>query len=263
MSTDSISLKVTLVQSDLKWENSGYNLSLFTDRINSIALPTDLIILPELFTTGFTMNVSRVSEGMSGESVKWMKKMSRSMKACITGSLLIREQGQFFNRLIWMKPSGQYSTYDKRHLFRMGEEHVHYAAGNKRLIADLHQWKIRPLICYDLRFPVWSRNLSDYDLLIYIANWPASRMSVWETLLKARAIENQCFVIGLNRIGIDGMGLNYSGDSLVIDYKGNIIKQLPENKNETETITLSLSELREFREKFPVYLDGDKFEILL
>jgi predicted amidohydrolase len=255
-------LKVTLVQSDLKWENSGYNLSLFADRIKSIALPTDLIILPELFTTGFTMNVSRVSEGMSGDSVKWMKKMARSMKACITGSLLIREQGHYFNRLIWMKPSGQFLTYDKRHLFRMGDEHVHYAAGNKKLIADLNQWKIRPLICYDLRFPVWSRSLSDYDLLIYIANWPAPRISVWETLLKARAIENQCFVIGLNRIGIDGMGLNYSGDSLVIDYKGNIIKQLPENKNKTETITLSLSELKEFREKFPVYLDGDKFAIL-
>lgn len=255
-------MKVTLVQTDLKWENSTGNLILFADRIENIPLPTDLIVLPELFTTGFTMNVSSVAEGMSGDSVKWMKKMARSMNACITGSILINEQGSYFNRLIWMKPTGQYLTYDKRHLFRMGEEHVHYAAGNNKLIAKLRKWKIRPLICYDLRFPVWSRNLSDYDLLIYIANWPTSRQSVWETLLKARAIENQCYVIGLNRIGTDGMGIQYSGDSLVIDYKGNIMKQLPANTNMTETVTLNLSALKDFRKKFPVYLDADKFEIL-
>jgi omega-amidase len=262
MNIDQLSLKVTLVQSEIAWEESNNNLSEFGKLINSITVPTDLIVLPELFTTGFTMNVSSVAEGMSGNSVKWMRKMARSLQACITGSLLINEKGHYFNRLLWMKPAGQYSTYDKRHLFRMGEEHLHYSAGENKLIVELRQWKIRPLICYDLRFPVWSRNLSDYDLLIYIANWPSSRRIVWETLLRARAIENQCYVIGLNRIGKDGMGINYSGDSQVIDFKGNIMKLLPANTKITETVTLNLQELKEFRKKFPVYLDADKFEVL-
>lgn len=262
MNIDSLSMKVTLVQSDIEWEKSNNNLREFGKLIKSVTEPTDLFILPELFTTGFTMNVSSFAEGMSGNSVKWMSNIARSLKVYLTGSLLINEQGRYYNRLLWMKPTGQYFTYDKRHLFRMGEEHLHYSAGESKLIVELHRWKIRPLICYDLRFPVWSRNLSDYDLLIYVANWPSSRRTAWETLLKARAIENQCYVIGLNRIGKDGMGITYSGDSQVIDFKGNILKLLRANTKTTETVRLNLQELREFRKKFPVYLDADKFEIL-
>jgi omega-amidase len=261
MDKESMSLKVTLIQADLKWESMNENLKYFTKQIEKIAFPTDLVILPELFTTGFTMNVSTVSEEINGESVKWMREMARSMQVHIIGSLLIKEQEKYYNRLIWMKPTGHYLAYNKRHLFRMGEEHLYYTAGTDKLIVHLHKWKIRPLICYDLRFPVWSRNVSDYDLLIYIANWPSSRISVWEILLRARAIENHCYLIGLNRIGTDGMGMNYSGDSLVIDYKGNIIKKLPCNKDISETVTLDLGELKEFRKKFPVHLDADKFKI--
>jgi len=239
------------------------NLKYFTQCLEKITLQTDLIVLPELFTTGFTMNVSSFAEDITGNSIKWMKKIARSMQVCITGSLLIKEQEKYYNRLIWMKPTGQYLAYNKRHLFRMEGEQLHYAAGTSKLIVNLQKWRIRPLICYDLRFPVWSRNISDYDLLIYIANWPSSRISVWETLLKARAIENQCFTIGLNRIGTDGTGINCCGDSMVIDYKGNIIKRLPRNKDMTETVTLDLKKLNDFRKKFPVYLDADRFEIIV
>ncbi|KPK86370.1 MAG: amidohydrolase [Bacteroides sp. SM23_62_1] len=259
---ESHSLRITLIQSDIIWENPSANLRLLADRIENSKSSTDLIILPELFTTGFTMNVSSLAEEISGVSVEWMKKLSRSMKVCLTGSLLIKEQNCYFNRLIWMKPTGHYLTYDKRHLFRMGEEHLNYSAGKNKLIVRLKKWNIRPLICYDLRFPVWSRNVSDYDLLIYTANWPSSRQSVWETLLKARAIENQCYVIGLNRIGKDGMSINYSGDSMVIDYTGNIIRQLPANTSVSETVKLDFKKLLEFRKKFPAYLDADTFEII-
>ncbi len=255
-------LFVTIVQSKLYWENVDRNLSHFSDIISKIEGYTDLIVLPEMFSTGFSMDTDKLSETMNGKAIDWMKTMSSERNCDIVGSVIISENGNAYNRLIWMKPDGNFFSYDKRHLFRMGDEHIKYTQGNKRTIVELKGWKIFPLICYDLRFPVWSRNSGDYDVLIYIANWPSSRSEVWKTLLKARAIENQSYVIGVNRIGNDAMGLSYSGDSAVIDHKGDVLSNISENEETIETIKISHNELSVFREKFPVALDADKFEII-
>ena len=268
-------LSVTIIQTDLFWENSTANLANLEEKIAQISLITDLIILPEMFTTGFTMNAKSVAEPMNYITFKWLKQQAKRTQAVITGSFIVKEGGHFFNRLIWMRPDGSFETYDKRHLFRMGEEDKTFTAGKKRLIVELKGWRICPLICYDLRFPVWSRNnilknseprtlnpeLS-YDLLIYVANWPRVRSQVWDTLLKARAIENQSYCIGVNRVGKDGMGLDYSGNSAIIDFKGNQLFF----QNDSEVIhnqILSKKKLEDFRNKFPAYLDADGFEIIL
>ena len=280
-------LSVTLIQTNLFWENPTANLANLEEKIAQISLPTDLIILPEMFNTGFTMNVKEVAEPMNFTTFKWIKQQAKRVQAVITGSFIVKEGEQYFNRLIWMRPDGSFEIYDKRHLFRMGGEHHNFAGGSKRLIVELKGWRICPLICYDLRFPVWSRNFQEekkskeikeniipnnsnllfessslnYDLLIYVANWPAVRSQVWDTLLQARAIENQSFCIGVNRVGSDGMGLNYTGNSAVIDFKGNPIFYQKDSEIIKSQI-LNKEELDDFRAKFPAYLDADDFEII-
>jgi len=252
-------LRVTIVQPTLTWEDVDANLAMFTNKLAPAS--TDLIVLPEMFSTGFTMNVSKVGEGMDGKALQWMKKISAEKKCVVTGSLVIKENDHFYNRLIWMKPDGAYEKYDKRHLFRMGEENQTYTAGKDKIIVSLKGWKICPLVCYDLRFPVWSRNSVGYDCLIYVANWPEVRSYAWNHLLIARAIENQSYVIGVNRVGKDGNDMPHSGDSAVINAKGLIISKTKPNEESVETVVLSYKELEEFRKAFPVAMDADKFKL--
>ncbi|MEA3316740.1 MAG: amidohydrolase [Bacteroidota bacterium] len=255
-------LNITLIQTELFWEDAQKNRDDIGKKISSIPNNTDIIILPEMFTTGFSMNVSKLAEKFKGETFDWLQKSAKEKDSLIIGSLIVEENKNFYNRLIAMFPNGNYEYYDKRHLFRMGNEHTNYSGGNDRLILNYKGWRIYPLICYDLRFPVWSRNTDNYDILIYIANWPKSRSFVWKHLLIARALENQSYVAGVNRIGTDGQNLNYSGDSMLINAKGEIINALEANKNTESTFTIKYSELKKFREKFPVALDADNFKIL-
>lgn len=253
-------LSVTLIQSALYWENPTANLAMFEEKIAQITTPTDLIVLPEMFSTGFTMN-TQVAEPMNFTTFKWMKQQAKQTKAVVLGSVMIHENGKNFNRLIWMQPDGNYQYYDKRHLFRMGEEHLYFTEGNSRLITELKGWKICPLICYDLRFPVWARNVNQaYDVLIYVANWPAARSHPWNTLLLARAIENQSYTIGVNRVGTDGKDYAFSGDSAAINYKGEYL-YYQKDQEEVHTVVLSKQDLVNFRTQFPAYLDADSFVI--
>ena len=254
-------LKVSLVQPDLVWEKTEENLALLEIMIRKIKTPTDLIILPEMFPTGFSMNTASLAEDMNGSSMKWMKNMAASHSACLTGSIMIKEGPNYFNRLVFMHPSGKFSVYDKRHLFRMGKENEYYKPGEQNVILELNGWKIKPLICYDLRFPVWSRNRMDYDMLIYVASWPESRIEVWEALLKARAIENHSYVIGVSRVGKDGNNLNHTGESMVYDFRGRQILKLPANIETTGTVSLNMEALAKFRSAFPVWKDADKFTL--
>lgn len=256
------SLYVSCIQADLVWENKEANLNLFENIINNLPRDSEIVILPEMFTTGFTMNSEKLAEPFQGDSYTWMAKQAALSGKIIIGSFIIREKENNYNRLVAMFPDGNYYTYDKRHLFRMGKENEHYKKGEKRLVFKFKDWNICPLVCYDLRFPVWSRNRNDYDVLIYIANWPKPRSEVWKSLLIARAIENQAYVIGVNRVGSDGEGLYYSGDSMIINPKGQIISLAKENKQDVIHARLSLDDLNEFKSKFPVYLDADDFEIL-
>ena len=267
-------LTITGIQTNLHWEDKEANLKMFEEKILSIKQPTEIVVLPEMFSTGFSMKPGLLAETMEGETVQWMKKVAAQKKIILTGSMITSQaavggQIDYYNRLIWMMPNGQSGYYDKRHLFAYGDEDNHYSSGNKRLIASVKGWKINLLVCYDLRFPVWSRqqlttnslqkNL-EYDLLIYVANWPERRIHAWKTLLQARAIENQCYVVGVNRVGDDGMQIHYSGDSMVIDPLGEI---LYEKKNEEDifTITLDKSHLDNVREKFPFWKSADSFRI--
>lgn len=250
-------LKVTLIQTSLFWENIESNISLFDEKIDGIRDETDLIVLPEMFTTGFSMNAEKLAQDMRGTSVKWLREKSRSRQTDITGSMIIRENGKYFNRLLWAKPDGTLLHYDKRHLFRLtGEEKV-YSAGDKNITVELKDWRIRPFICYDLRFPCWTRNFNNsYDVAIFIANWPEKRTSHWKTLLPARAIENQCYIIGVNRVGEDGNGYYHSGDSSVIDPIGNIIFR-KQGEESVYTALLSYPALKEYRKSFPAWMDAD------
>lgn len=258
-------LIVTLIQSEIYWHNIDANLGMFEEKIWTIGEKTNLILLPEMFTTGFTMEAGQFAEPMNGKTFRWMKQQAAQTKAVVAGSYIVREHGQYFNRLIWMEPDGNYSYYDKRHLFRMAAEQQVYSAGNQRLIKNVNGWNVCPLICYDLRFPAWSRNkwLPDqerleYDLLIYVANWPEKRINAWDILLQARAVENQCYVIGLNRTGKDGKEIKYNGHSVVVNPKG--WKSLfTEDKEAVRTISLDYRKMRDFRKKFPAYLDADAF----
>lgn len=256
-------LTVALIQTALYWESPTANLAMLEEKIAAIDQQIDLIVLPEMFTSGFTMNPAQVAEPMNLTTFKWLKQMAAQTGAVVTGSFVVQADGKFFNRLIWMQPDGQFDYYDKRHLFRMSNEHAHYTAGERRIIKEWKGWRICPLICYDLRFPVWSRNTDvAYDLLLYVANWPAPRRHHWNTLLQARAIENQAFVLGINRVGKDNNGFEYAGDSVVIDCKGEII----ERADATEQIiiqTFDKAPLDDYRARFPAYLDADKFEIHL
>ena len=259
-------LTITTIQSNLFWEDKTANLQMLQQKIDSIEEKTEIIILPEMFTTGFSMQAEQLAETMDGETVEWMKTISNKNGIVLTGSVMIEDAGKYYNRLIWMLPNGQYGYYDKRHLFAYGEEDQHYSAGKKRLIASVKGWKINLQICYDLRFPVWARQkpeegLAEYDLLIYVANWPERRSHAWKTLLCARAIENQCYVVGVNRVGDDAKNIHYSGNSLVIDPMGQVLYHMADEED-VNTITLSKEKLEEVRTKFPFLNDADDFTIL-
>jgi omega-amidase len=256
------SLTITIIQSDLHWENKAANLAMFSKKINGIKEKTEIIILPEMFSTGFSMRSKTLAETMDGETVAWMKKTAAEKKAIITGSIIAEENGKYFNRSIWMLPNGEFGHYDKRHLFAFAEEDKFYSPGEKRLVASVKGWKINLLICYDLRFPVWARQTgeAEYDLLICVANWPERRIHAWKTLLQARAIENQCYVAGVNRIGDDGNDIHYSGDSMIIDPLGEILYQRADEED-VFTFTLQKEKLEEVRNKFPFLKDADNFFI--
>lgn len=260
-------LKITLLQSDLYWEEIDANLSAFEEKIWQIGQGTDVIVLPEMFTTGFTMNAPALGEHMNMRTFRWMRQMADQTGALILGSFIAKVHDKFYNRLLWMEPGGNYKTYDKRHLFRMAAEQKTYAAGESLLIGEWKGWRICPLICYDLRFPVWSRNTYDavskrmnYDLLIYVANWPTARVEAWSSLLKARAIENLSYVVGVNRVGVDGNSIEYNGNSAIIGPKGEVIFS-SEGVEAIKTLELNANSLQAFRDKFPAYLDADDFSI--
>ncbi len=264
-------LTVSLIQSSLHWENAVDNLKMFSQKIESLPA-TDIIVLPEMFNTGFSMQSEKLAEAPLGPTFNWMKQAAANKNAAIVGSVITKENNAFYNRLYWVNPDGTFYTYDKRHLFRMAGEHHHFSAGTKRLVVEYKGLKIMPLICYDLRFPVWSRNQNkvnadrtqnqpEFDLQIFVANWPAPRAQAWSSLLIARAIENQCFVIGVNRVGEDGNQIPYSGHSALIDPKGEVIGDFESFQDASITKTIDLAELNAFREKFPVGLDSDRFKI--
>lgn len=255
-------LTITLVQQDIFWENPTANRAQLEEQLHDLDSCGDLILLPEAFTTGFSVkNVSEHAETMNLHTHKWMKQIAAQMNAAIGGSFFVKEDKNIFNRFVLVHPDGSTEHYDKKHLFRMGEEAESLSSGGNRLIFRLKGWRICPLICYDLRFPVWSRNKDlAYDLLVYVANWPSQRQEVWDTLLKARALENQAYVAGVNRVGKDGENIEYIGGSTLIDFKGKVQLQLGDKEGISQ-ITLKKSELDNFREKFPVYLDFDGFTL--
>ncbi len=256
-------LKITVIQADLVWEDIEANLAGFDTAIDTVENGTHLIVLPEMFTTGFSMNPADLAQDMSGSSIVWLQEKSRQKNVDLVGSVIVKEDDKFFNRLVWTKPAGEILTYDKKHLFRMAGEEKVYSAGHKNITVELHGWNIRPFICYDLRFPIWTRNLNNqYDVAVFVANWPARRAGHWKLLLQSRAVENQCFVVGVNRVGTDGNGLPYSGDSSIIDPWGNILFQRP-NTECTYTTTLSYDVLEQCRESFPFWMDADHDLILL
>jgi len=236
---------------------------MFGEKISALKEATDLIVLPEMFSTGFTMNASALAEPVHGESVEWMRHTAAKKKCVVTGSLIISENGNFYNRLIWMKPDGNFYHYDKRHLFRLAHEEKTFTSGESKLIVELNGWKIFPLVCFDLRFPVWSRRTKDsgYDVLLYVANWPERRVTAWNQLLIARAIENQCYAVGVNRVGNDGNSIYHSGESAVINYKGENICGINPHEEIIETVELHKEELQEFRSSLPFLEDADSFTI--
>ncbi len=279
-------LTITGIQSTLHWEDKKANLQMFEEKILSVSQPTEIVVLPEMFSTGFSMQPKKLAETMEGETVQWMKQIAAKKKIILTGSVIIENEGNYYNRLVWVLPGGQFGYYDKRHLFAYGDEDQHYTPGKKRLIASVKGWKINLLVCYDLRFPVWSRQASavippqpraassfsggakkgqqntlEYDLLIYVANWPEKRVHAWTTLLRARAIENQCYVIGVNRTGEDGNKIHYTGESMAIDPMGEILHH-KKDEEDVFTVTLDKSHLEKIREKFPFWKDADQFKII-
>ncbi|TKG97140.1 amidohydrolase [Puteibacter caeruleilacunae] len=255
------SLTFALVQVDLAWEKKDQNLKHIEELMKDHIKNADVIALPEMFSTGFSMASSTLAESMSGPTIAWMAKQASTYDALICGSLIVKENDDYYNRMVWVYPTGEMGCYDKRHLFRMGNENQHFSSGNKRKVISWRGWRICPQICYDLRFPVWSRNRNDYDVLMYSANWPASRDDVWSTLLKARALENQSYVVGVNRIGCDQMGVDYVGDSLIFDFKGARLNSDSLNDEIVQEVTFCKEDLEDFRAKFPVLKDADDFEI--
>ena len=271
-------LTITGVQSDLHWESKKANLEMFEQKIFSISQPTEIIVLPEMFSTGFSMQPEKLAETMDGQTLQWMRQVAAKKKVILTGSLIIKDSSPslqngselYYNRLVWVLPNGEIGHYDKRHLFAYGQEDQHYTAGKKRLIASVNGWRVNLLVCYDLRFPVWSRQSPppsgeagrgpEYDVLIYVANWPEKRVQAWTTLLRARAIENQSYVIGVNRTGNDGEQIHYSGESMAIDPMGEVLYQ-KKNEEDIFTVTLNKSSLEKAREKFPFWKDADRFRI--
>lgn len=254
-------INITLVQTPLHWQDPAANRQLLAEKLSRLEQGSDLVVLPEMFTTGFSMAAPELAETMSGPTLCWLAKQARKHQVVITGSLIITDQGKYYNRLIWMRPDGSYAHYDKRHLFRMAGEHDTFAPGQDRLIVGLKGWRICPLVCYDLRFPVWSRNQDQaYDLLVYVANWPEKRSLAWKTLLQARAIENLSYVVGVNRSGEDGKGICYAGDSLVVAPDGNILCH-QSHREPVKTVRLERRQLDAFRAGFPAHLDADSFQL--
>ncbi len=254
-------MKTALIQTSLFWENPNKNRVYITEKINSISQYVDLIVLPEMFTSGFTMNPRTAAETMKGETISWLKEIAKTKNCAITGSLVIEENGNYYNRLVFVFPSGEIYHYDKRHLFTLAGEDKVYTSGKDKLIVDYKGFKICPLICYDLRFPVFSRNVEDYDVLIYVANWPKPRVNAWDILLKARAVENMSYVIGVNRIGVDENNLEYVGHSQAIDFLGNFIQE-PHQTEEIFIVELNKEQLLETRKKLAFLNDKDEFTLL-
>jgi omega-amidase len=254
-------MNISVIQSDIVWEDKSRNFQNLTELISPLFNKTDIVILPEMFNTGFSMNPSQLSELQSGETFGWMKSIADKGNLGVCGSYIVKENENFFNRWVFVSSESEKWHYDKRHLFSMGGEDRLFSAGKERLIFTYRGAKISPYICYDLRFPVWSRNRNEFDLMIYSANWPESRKDVWNTLLKARAIENQCYVAGSNRTGTDGTGIKYSGESMIINPRGEIIASAGSETECAVSAGLSLIELSDFRKKFPVLNDADDFKI--
>lgn len=256
-------LRISLVQTPLAWHDPGANRSALERLVMPHAGATDLVVLPEMFTTGFTMAPREVAESPAGPTLEWMLHLAARVDAAVTGSVATKEDGRYLNRLLWVEPDGRRAHYDKRHLFRMTREHEHYTAGRRRLIVEWRGFRVCPLVCYDLRFPVWSRNrrIAPYDLLLYVANWPAARRTAWQRLLPARAIENLCYVAGVNSTGTDGTGVAYAGDSAVHDWRGDALLGMG-SETAVGAVTLDGAALARFREKFPAQLDADDFELL-
>lgn len=259
-------LKVTTIQSNLIWNDFQANLEAFDEKLNSLNEETDIIVLPEMFNTGFVVEPETVDEIASFTSLEWMVNNAKKFDTVICGSMIVHENSNYYNRFYWVEPNGIVKKYDKRHLFSLGNEHLKFSPGEEIIIINYKGWKIKPLVCYDLRFPIWAKNtyalgVYEYDLLIYVANWPAARSHAWKSLLVARAIENQSYVVGVNRIGKDGRGTHHAGFSRVVEPKGELISEEVENMESSQTIILSASELAEYRKKFTVGLDWDEFTI--
>lgn len=257
------SLLITLIQPHMAWEDKAANLAHYQALIVGIEGPKEIVVLPEMFTTGFSMAPERLAETMEGNTLRWMRDMARQHRIILCGSFIVEENGSYFNRLIWMQPDGHFSHYDKRHLFAFASEDRHYNPGERKLIVQVKGWRICPLVCYDLRFPVWARNVpgSEYDVLLYVANWPERRSLAWKTLLQARAIENQAYCIGANRVGVDGKGIAYSGDSSAFGPLGEALWQCTQHEA-VHTVMLSRTMLEEARSHFPFLRDADKFLIV-
>jgi predicted amidohydrolase len=254
-------LNIAIIQADLAWENIEKNLNLFSKKIDLIGKNVDLIVLPEMFSTGFSMNAENLAEPPQGPAFKWMQEIARSRNVAVTGSVIVKDNNNYFNRLYFVFPDTTFKTYDKRHTFTLAREDKTYTAGNERLVVEYKGWKICPLICYDLRFPVWARNTVDYDLLIYVANWPEARIQAWDILLQARAIENMSYCIGVNRTGFDGNMYRYNGHSAIYDCLG---KPLFKNDGEaefTQVLSLEKSHVSETREKLKFLQDRDSFSL--
>ncbi len=254
-------LRVTLVQTELAWQDPAANRRNLAAHFRGLVGHTDLVVLPEMFSTGFSMDAEALAEDMDGPTVGWMREEAASLGCVVTGSLIVRDGDRRYNRLVWARPDGSLAHYDKRHLFRMTDEQRHYTSGDRRLVVEVKGWRVCPLICYDLRFPVWSRSRDDYDVLLYVANWPQRRAHAWSTLLRARAIENLCYVAGVNRVGKDGNGATYRGDSVALDFLGQPLSSEGGGER-VETAVLDLESLQAYRRSFPAQLDADRFELL-
>ncbi|RXJ52192.1 amidohydrolase [Gelidibacter gilvus] len=254
-------LNIALIQTELVWENPKQNRGNLSKKIDTLVDPVDIIVLPEMFTSGFTMNPSHVAETMQGETISWLKTLAANKQSAITGSMVIKENDHYYNRMVFVHPNGTIEHYDKRHTFTFAGEDKVYKPGTKKIIVDYNGWKICPLICYDLRFPVWARNAETYDVLIYVANWPAVRMVAWDTLLKARAIENMSYCVGVNRVGKDDNNHDYSGHSAVYDVLGNRIDNIPFDEEAIEIVSLNKEHIEHNRAKFNFLADQDQFSI--
>ncbi|UYU46991.1 MULTISPECIES: amidohydrolase [Bacteroides] len=255
-------LKISIVQTDIAWENKQENLRMLREKLHALRGTTEIVVLPEMFSTGFTMKSREFAEPVSGITVRILKELAADFQLALCGSFICSERSNYYNRAFFITPEGEEFYYDKRHLFRMGNEAEYFSAGNNKLIISYRGWNICLLVCYDLRFPVWSRNVNnEYDLLIYMASWPQARRLAWDTLLCARALENMCYVCGVNRIGVDGNKLIYNGGSVVFSAKGEVLASVPDGEEGIETISLSLISLQQLRDKFPVWKDADAFRL--